>query len=216
MRNRKIIISVLFCWVIVGTFSAEAQVIPDTLTQLTDTVTNHQSKKKELNITLTTFTPKPSAAVKWAIVPGLGQVYNRKYWKLPLVYGGFLGLGYVIALNNNHYLEYKTAYRDIIDTDDNTNSFVNFIPVGYTVETVNKTWLASVLNQKKDSYWRYRDMTILGTLAFYALTIIDAYVDAQMFDFDISPDLSFRVEPSLIQNKYYNTGAFGVRCQFNF
>ncbi len=216
MRNWNIIISLLFCGMIFGTFSAGAQVIPDTLIQVTDTAANHQTKKKEATIIFSTFTPKPAAAVKWAIVPGLGQVYNRKYWKLPLVYGGFLGLGYVIALNNNHYHEYKTAYIDIIDTDNNTNSFVNFIPAGYTAATVNKTWLASVLKQKKDSYWRYRDMTILGTVAFYALTIIDAYVDAQMFDFDISPNLSFRVEPSLIQDKYYNFGTIGVRCQFNF
>jgi hypothetical protein len=212
LKKRNIIIGVLFCLAF-GVTALPAQTNADTTKQLKDTL-SAASNNKVLQHHI--FNPVPSTAFKLALIPGLGQIYNRKYWKLPIVYGGFLGLGYAISWNNSYYNEYKMAYSDIIDNDNTTNSFVNFIPAGYTAQTVDKTWLASVLSQKKDDYRRYRDLTIIGTVAFYALTILDAYVDAQMYDFDISPDLSMRIEPSLLKTQFENSASLGVCCRLNF
>ena len=141
--------------------------------------------------------PDPMKSV-WlgAIVPGLGQIYNRKYWKLPIVYGGFLGCAYAISWNNGMYTDYKNAYRDIIDNDPNTNSFMDIFPEGYTIESLGgMSAYQNVLQTRMNTYRRYRDLSIFVTIGVYALTLIDAYVDAQLYDFDISPDLSLNVQP---------------------
>ena len=132
--------------------------------------------------------PDPLKAV-WlgAIVPGAGQIYNKSYWKLPIVYGGFMGCGYAIQWNNNRYTSYKRAYIDLY----------NDIQAG-TVSRVggSSKWLSTLQNQQS-IYRRYRDYSILATVIVYALSMIDAYVDAQLFDYDISPDLTLNVEPQI-------------------
>ncbi len=148
--------------------------------------------------------PDPSKAV-WlaAICPGLGQIYNRKYWKLPIVYGGFIGCIYAITWNNNMYQDYKLAYRDIIDTDDNTNSWMDIMPKGYTLEMLGgKETYANLLRSRQQRYHRFRDLSIVATVALYALTLVDAFVDAQLYDFDISPDLSMDIHPTLRWDPY--------------
>ncbi len=150
----------------------------------------------ELPMTLESkvFKPNPTRAVIYsAIFPGLGQIYNRKYWKLPIVYGGFLGFSYAITWNGKYYTDYSNGYKDIMDEDPETNSWKNFLPYGVDPETVDKAWLTSVMKRRKDFYRRYRDLSIIGTVAMYALSMLDAYVDAQLFDFNISSDLSLRV-----------------------
>src|SRR5690606_33048723 len=84
----------------------------------------------------TAFKPDPVKAI-WmgAVIPGYGQILNRKYWKLPIVYGGFLGCAYAITWNANRYSNYKNAYLDIRDSDPNTNSYNLLIPEGYTIES---------------------------------------------------------------------------------
>ena len=161
--------------------------------------------------------PNPAKAVIYsAIFPGLGQIYNRKYWKLPIVYGGFLGFSYAISWNGRYYNDYSTAYKDVMDDDPLTNSWENMLPYGQDPATVDKEWLKTVLKRRKDFYRRYRDLSIIGTVAMYGLAMLDAYVDAQLFDFDISPDLSFRVEPTIIQKTDYLANSFGVQCSFSF
>ena len=168
-------------------------------------------KKKE-------FKPDPKKTIIMsAIFPGLGQIYNRKYWKLPILYGGFVGLSYAISWNNRYYQDYFQAYKDIMDDDPETNSWHNFLRYGQDPETVDTTWLKDVLRRGKNYYRRYRDLSIIGTVALYAISVMDAYVDAQLFDFEITPDLSMRVEPAVIQkNSYYTANAFGFHCSFNF
>ena len=168
-------------------------------------------KKKE-------FKPDPKKTIIMsAIFPGLGQIYNRKYWKLPILYGGFVGLSYAISWNNRYYQDYFQAYNDIMDDDPETNSWHNFLRYGQDPETVDTTWLKDVLRRGKNYYRRYRDLSIIGTVALYAISVMDAYVDAQLFDFEITPDLSMRVEPAVIQkNSYYTANAFGFHCSFNF
>lgn len=144
--------------------------------------------------------PDPLRAV-WmgVIIPGYGQIYNRSYWKLPIVYGGFMGCAYAITWNNRLYTDYKQAYRDILtDTDGTKTSYLDILPEGYTIEKMGgKSNYTNVLKNKQNTYRRYRDLSIVATVVVYALSLIDAYVDAQLFDFDISTDLSMTVEPQL-------------------
>lgn len=148
--------------------------------------------------------PDPYKAV-WmaAILPGYGQIYNRSYWKLPIVYGGFMGCGFAISWNNERYEAYKEAYRDILmDADhlssDPTRSYNAILPEGYTIERMGgQNNYTAILKDRQNTYRRYRDISIVVAIAVYALSIIDAYVDAQLFDFDISDDLTLNVEPQL-------------------
>lgn len=150
--------------------------------------------------------PDPTRAV-WlgALVPGMGQIYNRSYWKLPIVYGGFMGCAYAITWNTTRYTGYKNAYRDLYYdmrdgtvTEDPSKSYIAILPEGYTIERMGGVDTYSTrLNDWQNSSRRYRDISILATVIVYALTLVDAYVDAQLFDFDISTDLSLNVSPQL-------------------
>ena len=174
-----------------------------------DTVSVDTLKQKE-------FKPDPVKVV-WmaAIIPGYGQIMNKKYWKLPIVYGGFLGCAYALSMNSTRYQTYKTAYRDIIDTDPNTNSFITIIPRGYTIESYGGiSGYTNILKTGQENYRRYRDLSIIASIGYYALTIVDAYVDAQLYDFDISPDLSMRFQPALLENANGFTNAIGMQCSF--
>lgn len=150
--------------------------------------------------------PDPMRAV-WlgAVVPGLGQIYNRSYWKLPIVYGGLMGCVYAITWTNNQYDSYKQAYRDIYyDIQHGTlsespdKSYIAILPEGYTISSMGgASTYQSRLKEWQNASRRNRDMSILATIAVYALSLIDAYVDAQLFNFDISNDLSLDVSPQL-------------------
>lgn len=165
------------------------------------------------------FKPSPKKAVLYsALFPGLGQIYNRKYWKLPIIYGGFIGLSYAISWNSRYYQDYYGAFKDISDNDETTNRWHNFLRYGQTPENVNKETLQRRLKERKDFYRYYRDFSIILTVAVYGLGIVDAYVDAQLFDFDISPDLSMRIEPVIFgksQGNYFGN-SFGLQCSINF
>ena len=143
------------------------------------------------------FKPDPVRAVWLAsIIPGAGQIYNRSYWKLPIVYGGLMACIYAITWNNSRYLDYKEAYRDILIYDGVHTAYLDVLPKGYTVETMGgkSTYTATLKNQQNVLH-RYRDLSIVGLVAVYALSIVDAYVDAHLFDFDISEDLSMHIQP---------------------
>lgn len=154
--------------------------------------------------------PDPMRAV-WmgTIIPGYGQIYNRAYWKLPIVYGAFMGCAYAITWNNRMYQDYKQAYRDILtDTDGTKTSYLDLLPEGYTIEMMGgKENYTQVLKNGNDTYRRYRDISIVATVLVYALSIVDAYVDAQLYDFDISPDLSMNVAPQLYIDERNNRSA---------
>lgn len=146
----------------------------------------------------TTWTPNPKRAVLWALIPGGGQIYNRKFWKLPIVYGGFLGCAYAIRWNNQMYQDYKQALSDLVDDDPTTESYNTFLHLGVEITDENKSWYESVFKNRKDKYRRWRDLSIFVTIGVYALSIIDAYVDASLSKFDISDDLSLQIEPAVI------------------
>ena len=152
--------------------------------------------------------PDPLRATWLAvIVPGLGQIYNRSYWKLPIVYGGLMGCGFAISWNGEKYESYKQAYRDILSdanniSSDPTRSYNAILPEGYTIERMGGVGnYTSILKDRQNSYRRNRDIAIVVSILVYALSVIDAYVDAQLFDFDISDDLSINIEPQI----YFDT-----------
>lgn len=160
--------------------------------------------------------PDPIKAV-WlgAILPGAGQIYNHSYWKLPIVYGAFMGCGYAISWTQNRYSDYKTAYLDLYNdsqagtvSEDASKSYIAVIPDGYDLDRVGGAgnWM-NTLKNRQSTYRRYRDYSILATVVVYALSLIDAYVDAQLFDYDISPDLTLNVEPQIYMDPQHQQSA---------
>ncbi|NCC09743.1 MAG: hypothetical protein EOM31_04425 [Bacteroidia bacterium] len=161
------------------------------------------------------FIPDPAKATWLALVfPGGGQIYNRKYWKLPIIYGGFAGCAYALSWNSKMYKDYSQAYRDIMDDNPNTNSWQDLLSVkgGY-----DEAYLKTVIKRQKDSFRRYRDLSIFAFIGVYLISVVDAYVDAELSNFDISPDLSMRVEPTVINNQFHtNQKSVGVQCVLRF
>lgn len=233
-KSAKIL--VLFIYLI--TFGVQAQVDSLKTHFLKDTVATSfdqtviPAKLAELvpdSLKPKAFKPDP-AKVVWmaAILPGYGQILNRKYWKLPIVYGGFLGMAYLISWNSTYYNSYKTAYLDIyryntdatyksiVDKNPNAASFIQILPKGRKIDDYGGiTTFTQLLKSKQDSYRRYRDLSIIATVGYYALTIVDAFVDAQLYDFDISPDLSMNIQPTLLQDGLGTPNTLAMRCSIN-
>lgn len=168
------------------------------------------------------FVPKPTKALWLSLVlPGAGQIYNRKYWKLPIIYGGFLGCAYALTWNQMMYRDYSQAYLDIMDDDPNTKSYLDMLPPRYDI-TGREDQFKKIFKRKKDFYRRYRDLSAFCFIGVYLLSVVDAYVDAQLSEFDISPDLSMKVEPAVIGPPKLMGGtttgraAYGVGCSLRF
>jgi len=164
--------------------------------------------------------PDPKRALWLAIVfPGGGQIYNRKYWKLPLIYGGFMGCLYAMNWNNNMYKDYSQAYLDISDKDPGTASYNKYLHLGAKIDG-NEERYKQIFKSRKDKYRRWRDLSFFVMVGVYALSVIDAYVDAELSEFDISKDLSLKVEPTIMNNSSSNnpfySGALGLNCSLNF
>ena len=150
----------------------------DTIYHHTDTTSKVDEYQYYIDLT-----KKPDAIkATWlaAILPGAGQIYNKSYWKLPIVYGAFMGCGYAISINQNRYQSYRNAYLDLYKdneagtvTEDASKSYIAILPDGYDLARVGgkDTWLKTLKS--------------------------NAYVDAQLFDYDISPDLSVNIEPQI-------------------
>lgn len=163
------------------------------------------------------FNPDPTRAV-WlsALLPGLGQVYNRRYWKLPIIIGGFMGLGYATNWNNNQFQDYSQGYRDLLDNDPNTKSYMNFFPPTTKEDELDKAWLQRTLKSRKDYYRRNRDLCIICIVGLYLLCMVDSYVDASLAHFDLSPNLSMDVQPSVMIEPSAGKPALGIYWALNF
>ncbi len=183
------------------------------------------------------FKPNSTKAILLALIPGLGQIYNQKYWKLPIVYGGLMGCIYAITWNNRYLKEYSTAYKDIvydsqmittnnslpedeqreITADDLSSSWQDLLSAGSDpMDYVQNSQFQERIKNRKDSFRRFRDMSIIIAVGVYAISIIDAYVDAQLFDFDITPDLTMRIEPVVSPQTSASSGLYGLNCSFKF
>ena len=169
-----------------------------------------------------TWRPDTKRAMWLALVlPGAGQIYNRKYWKLPIIYGGFVGCAYAMSWNNQMYHDYSQAYLDIMDDDPNTQSYNQFLHLGAQIDASNIERYKEIFRKRKDRYRRWRDMSMFVMIGVYAFSVIDAYVDASLSEFDISDDLSLRVEPTVINNNQrtrnqLRSSTLGLQCSLTF
>ncbi len=148
------------------------------------------------------------AAIYSAVLPGLGQGYNKKYWKIPVIYAGFTVLIYFIVTNTNEYQNYKDAYTYVVTGD-----------TSYTDNELVYKYNEEQLRQSKDFYKRNKELSIIFASLWYILQIVDASVDAHFFEFDISDDLSIRLDPIIEPKPHYNSfnGNYGgVRITVNF
>lgn len=184
------------------------------------TISDNLLKGIKAHRDLQNFKPDPIRAM-WLglIIPGAGQFYNRKYWKLPIVYGGFLGCVYALTWNSQMYSDYSQAYLDIMDSDPNTKSYEKMLPPRYSIAGKEERF-KGIFKSKKDTFRRFRDLSIFAFGGVYLLSVIDAYVDAELSTFDISHDLSLEIQPTIIETGRYDmnhrTTTPGVQCVLNF
>ncbi len=186
----------------------------------TSVVVKKERKKKEKR-DWNTWKPNPKRALWLALVlPGAGQIYNRKFWKLPIIYGGFIGCIYALSWNNMMYKDYSQAYLDIMDNDPGTASYNKFLHLGKVITKDNEEKYKEIFKSRKDKYRRWRDLSFFVMLGVYAVSVIDAYVDAELSVFDISKDLSLQVEPAVIPNhsggSILDSQSLGLSCKLNF
>lgn len=190
----------------------------------TDSIVVGHKKTKKAKRDWSTWRPDVKKAMWLAIViPGAGQIYNRKYWKLPIVYGGFMGCIYAMRWNNQMFHDYSQAYIDVMDNDPDTHSYDKFMHLGNTIDDTNIDRYKELFRKRKDRFRRWRDLSFFAMIGVYALSVVDAYVDASLSEFDISNDLSLRVEPAVMNTKTTtNTGnllsntALGLQCSLSF
>ena len=187
----------------------------------TSLVVKKKPRKMKEKRDWSTWKPNPQRALWLALVlPGAGQIYNRKFWKLPIIYGGFLGCIYALTWNNMMYKDYSQAYLDIMDDDPGTASYNKFLHLGNTITKDNEERYKEIFRSRKDKYRRWRDMSFFVMLGVYAISVIDAYVDAELSVFDISNDLSLTIEPAVIPNhgggSLLDRQSLGVSCKLNF
>lgn len=163
------------------------------------------------------FIPDSKKSVWMAMVlPGAGQIYNRKYWKLPIIYGGFVGCAYALTWNSKMYKDYSQAYQDIMSDNPNNDSYKDFIPPYVDINS-NLDYYKETFKNAKDIYRRQRDLSIFAFIGVYILSIIDAYVDAELSDFDISKDLGMKLEPTLFNDAFRNRPqGVGLQCSIKF
>lgn len=140
-----------------------------------------------------------------AVLPGLGQIYNKKYWKLPLVYGGFISIGYGLNFYQSGYRKYKNQLFDNLNTDPSDESLLN----------TQSKFTTSQLRTIVDRYRRERDFMIILMAGMYLLQIVDAHVDAHLKEFDLNPNLQVSIEPTIEQNAMLGRQT-GVSLIFRF
>ena len=162
------------------------------------------------------FKPEPYKATWLAVVlPGAGQIYNRKYWKLPIVYGGIMGCLYAYNWNNQMYSDYRQAFLDIMDADPNTKSYETFFPSGYDFQQ-NEEYLKELFKKRKNRYRRWRDLSVFACIGVYLVSIVDAYVDAHLSSFDISEDINLSIKPDVQPGNASKGNYYGLNCNISF
>lgn len=165
----------------------------------------HDSIQRARTLHKQLYSGPRKASIMSAILPGLGQAYNRKFWKIPVIYAALGGFGYFFISNNTQYNDYR---KNLIAEADDDPATINQMP-----------WLdATQLQTEKIRYRKYRDYCAVGFVIIYIINIVDANVDAHLKTFDISDDLSLRIEPW--QNTYRTSSGFkssaGISLKLNF
>lgn len=149
------------------------------------------------------------ATIYSMILPGLGQGYNKKYWKIPVIYTGFGVFAYFIAFNNKEYQQWKEAYIYAIENPDGDVPPINdyYEKYGYDPD---------ILREQKDYYRRNRDLTYILTGLWYLINVLDAAVDAHLMTWNVDDDLSIRVEPEFYQPTYGFKPGGGLKLLLKF
>ena len=158
------------------------------------------------------FTHSPAkAAIMSAVLPGLGQIYNRKYWKLPVVYAAVGVSTWSFIRWQNEFNRFRRAYIDINDRDDYTNFHLTLgFPENYSEEQMRQQ-----ITKRKETLRTWRDWSIVAVVAAYALNMIDANVDAHLMDFSLDDNISFNIKPCFLENDL-RSKIFAVTLQFTF
>ncbi len=163
--------------------------------------------------------PNPTKAMWYSLlVPGMGQIYNRSYWKVPLIYGLGVGSFYVVSFQGRMYKEYSAAYFSLVDNDPKTR---DYDPIFEGLGKVDDSWKKTVLERKMNTYRRYRDMCIFASVLLYVANALDAFVDAHLYDFSISEDLSLNIQPEIKYDEHFATvnpsqPQLGLKFTLNF
>lgn len=174
------------------------------------------------------FKADPMRATMLAVaLPGLGQVYNRKYWKMPFVYAGFGGVVFAISYNSKNYNKFMKAYQDFTDEIPQTDSYLKLIknadpstydPVLYphSYDPSAASWYTDRMLRQVDYFKKYRDLSYIAFAAWYLITILDANVDASLFNYDISNNLDLQVTPVPPPQAGYAGLGVNVGLKLNF
>lgn len=174
------------------------------------------------------FKAEPLKATMLAVAfPGLGQVYNRKYWKIPVVYAGFGGLVYSVGFNSSYYNKMMKAYQDFIDEVPETDSYsalitwadpADYDPVKYpgSADPSKASWVKDRLLKGVDYYKKNRDLSYIGIAAWYLISVLDANVDASLFNYDISKNLDLEVAPVKIPEPGYSGAGLNFILKLTF
>lgn len=169
--------------------------------QSDSTYTIQESDKIEVPEEKKPHSPKKAVLLS-AALPGLGQIYNKKYWKLPIIYAGFGGLGYSIFANTRNWKTYRNAYKLRVDEDPST------------VDEFDGRVSENNLLDLKNYYKRNLDLSVIFTVVLYALNLVDAAVDAHLFYYNVSDDLSMHVRPVLEFNAQTGSNTAGMTIIF--
>ena len=164
-----------------------------------------------INYTTNEVSRVKKATTLSTIFPGAGQVFNKSYWRVPIVLGGLASTIYTIDWNNRGYQRFKTAYALRVDYDKNPEKY----PQG-AADEFRGAYSATFLKNLKDSYRRNRDLCIILTAGVYLLNILDAHVDAHLQDYDISDDLTMNLEPYFDYTTVGSQPVYGVNMSFKF
>ena len=161
---------------------------------ITASNTNSKAQIDTTNSTLPiqkTHSPTKATLLS-TFVPGAGQIYNKKYWKVPFVYGGLIAFGIAIKNNSDEYELYRKAY--VYKVDEDSTTIDNFVDLS-----------ADIIKSRRDIFRRNRDLSIISLSLVYVLQVIDAHVDAHLFTFDVDENLSFNIAPQAIpiQNSFH-------------
>jgi len=192
--KKNILLALLF-FAVVNVFTQTKDTL-QTLGQSKDTLQKDTLQIKK-------HSPK-KATILSAVLPGAGQFYNRKYWKMPVIYAGFGTLAYFINANQTRYTDFRQALKFRTDNDSTT---VDNFPL----------YSAEGLLQAKNYYRRNVELSCIFTVILYTLNVVDAAVDAHLYDFDIGDELSLKIQPALINNPFaYSNYAKGLKLTLKF
>ena len=191
MRLRFLLLSLFLLPTLLFSQAVESldQVSPDPV--VVDSLEQGDAKVKSK------FIPKPNRTLMWSLLPAGGQIYNRRWWKVPLVYGAFVGLGLAIDYNQNLYRDLRDAY--LLALNDEPHQFS-----GTTIDSPN------ALRNLRDSFDKNTQTAYVGLVLLYALQSMEAYVDSHLRSFDVDDDLSFKIKPSVDVNGLTGQPVMGI------